>query len=143
MPSDPSSRLITADGRRPRVAVVAGQHAASMVATMLVEQFGCTWVAAPSGEAALALLRQEAGIDLVIIDLGIADMDGAVAAQLIRALGPHGSMPIIALTSAHADDAAPRGRAAGFSASLAKPYSPRELYGALQNALAKSSVAAG
>ena len=65
---------------------------------MLAEQFGCAGVGAATGEAALALLRQDDRVDLVVLDLAIPDMDGIVAAQLIRALGARGAVPIVALT---------------------------------------------
>ena len=55
-------------------------------------------------------------------------MDGIVAAQLIRALGARGAVPIVALTDARERVATTRGRAVGFAAALLKPYSPRELF---------------
>jgi len=129
--------LCTADGRRPRVAVVDGNTTSAMVTLMLAEQFGCAGVGAPTGEAALALLRQGDRIDLVVLDLAIPDMDGIVAAQLIRTLGARGAVPIVALTDARERVATTRGRAVGFAASLLKPYSPRELFQAMSTALAR------
>src|SRR5688572_333456 len=87
------------DGRQPRVAVVDGNSANAMVTAMLATQFGCTVVKAPTGEAALALLRREEPVDLVLIDLAMPDMDGIVAALLIRAMGKCGAMPIVALAA--------------------------------------------
>lgn len=132
--------LMTADGRRPRVAVVGGSHSASMVAVSLCEQFGCAPLAADTGEAVLAMLRSEHEVDLIVFDLAIPDMDGIVAAQLIRALGRKGSAPMIALTSDELPAASQRGRAAGFTAAVKKPYSPRELYGAMQSALNRAGL---
>lgn len=127
--------LTTADGRRPRVAVVDGNAASAMVTTMLVEQFGCAPLPALSGEAALALLRMDEAVDLVVMDLAIPDMDAIVAAELIHALASRGALPIVALAGAKADIASQRGRAAGFCGAVMKPYSPRELYGAMLAAL--------
>ena len=143
MPSgdDAIGRLQTADGKRPRVAIVGGTASSGMVATILVEQFGCTPINTPSGESILALLRGDKLVDLVVIDLSIPDMDGIVAVQLIRALGARGALPVVALTNDRAEIAAPRARAAGFAGSVVKPYSPREPYGALQSALARSAAA--
>jgi two-component system, sensor histidine kinase LadS len=130
------------DGRQPRVAVVDGNSANAMVTAMLATQFGCTVVKAPTGEAALALLRREEPIDLVLIDLAMPDMDGIVAALLIRAMGKCGAMPIVALAARRADIFQPRSRAAGFSGSVLKPYSPRELYIAMESALARAPASA-
>lgn len=133
--------LTTADGRRPRVAIVGGTPASAMVATVLCDQFGCTPFNTPSGESVLALLRRDVPLDLVVIDLSVPDMDGIVAVQLIRALGARGALPVVALARDRAEIAGPRARAAGFTGAVVKPYSPRELYGALLAALAKAPAA--
>jgi CheY-like chemotaxis protein len=138
----PTNGLHTADGRRPLVAVVDGNPANAMVTSLLVEQFGCSALKAPTGEAALALLRREGRIDLVLIDLSISDMDGIVVALLMRAMGRRGAMPILPLASSREEVIAPRSRAAGFSGAVMKPYSPRELYAAMERALARAPVAA-
>jgi CheY-like chemotaxis protein len=117
--------------------VVDGNAASSMVTVALARQFGCMPVPAANGEAALSLLRRDGGIDLVVLDMGLADREGMVLAQLIRTLGERGTMPILALVSG------PRlpGKAAGISATLRKPYSPRELYGVMRDALGRVTAA--
>lgn len=135
--SEPQFGLATSEGRRPRVVIVDGNAASAMVAVALVRQFGCMPVVATNGEAALSLLRRDGGIDLVILDMGIGDREGAVIAQLIRTLGEGGTMPIIGLVAG----ARLAPRAAGISATLKKPYSPRELYGAMREALARTPAA--
>lgn len=127
--------LRTADGRRPVVAVIDGNPATAAVASMLAEQFGCRSVAAGSVEAALATLKREEVVDLVLLDFAITDMDPIVAAQLIRVLGPRGAMPIVAIarTLSHTVDA--RARSVGFARTVAAPYSPRELYEAMEASL--------
>ncbi|HVZ14092.1 MAG TPA: response regulator [Bauldia sp.] len=136
-----AGELVTRDGRRPEVAIVGGSPSSTLVATVLCQQFGCSTVPAPSGESALALLRGETRVDLVLIDLSVADMDGIVAVQLIRALGSRGTLPIVALTANPADATSSRTRIAGFSSVLIKPYSPRELHAALHGALARAAAA--
>jgi CheY-like chemotaxis protein len=134
-------RLTTGSGGQPRVVLVGGTPTGSMVAAVLVEQFGCMPVTTPTGESVLALLRRNEQVDLVIIDLSVPDMDGIVAVQLIRALGTRGTLPVVALTDDRADVAAPRARAAGFASTVLKPYSPRELYGAMHAALTRAGRA--
>lgn len=135
--------LVTADGRRPRVAIVGGSPAGAMVATVLCDQFGCMPVATKSGESILSLLRRDVPVDLVLIDLAVPDMDGIVAVQLIRALGTRGAVPVVALANDRNEISGSRAKAAGFSGALMKPYSPRELYGALHAALARTMPVAG
>ena len=136
-----SAVLKTADGRRPRIAIVGGTPSSAMVATVLCQQFGCSTISTPTGESVLALLRRDTPVDLVVIDLSVADMDGIVAVQLIRALGARGALPVVALAAARADVATNRARAAGFNGAVLKPYSPRELFAAMQSALDKTSAA--
>jgi len=137
MPSETSAhRLHAADGRKPHVVIVDGDPANATVTSLLVEQFGCTAIAVPSGEAALALLRSNREIvDLALIDLAIRDMDGIVAALLMREMKDRHDMPIIPLASQYDDLSASRSRAARFSSGLTKPYSPRQLFIVMNAAL--------
>jgi CheY-like chemotaxis protein len=130
--------LTTAEGQRPRVAVVGGTQSAALVAMVLCEQFGCSAISAPTGESVLALLRRDTPLDMVVIDLSVSDMDGLVAVQLIRALGSRGALPVIALTNDRAEVAGAR----GFAGVVVKPYSPRELYGAMEAALTRTTARA-
>jgi CheY-like chemotaxis protein len=132
---------LTVNGHRPRVAVVGGSPASAMIATILVEQFGCEPLPAPGGEAVLALLRRDPAVDLILLDLAIPDMDGIVAAQLIRTLGARTALPIIAVTDDRSRLATQHARAAGFNGAVVKPYSPRELHAAMETAFARSAAA--
>ncbi len=132
---------LTVNGHRPRVAIVGGSPASTMIATILVQQFGCDPFCAAGGETGLALIRREPAFDLILLDPAIPDMDGIVAAQLIRSLDGRGALPIIALTDDREGLAAPRARAAGFAGAVVKPYSPRELYAAMEMALARAAAA--
>jgi len=127
--------LTTSNGRRPRVAVVGGSPASALVAGVLIEQFGCSPVNAPSATAALDLLQRDDCIDLMVADLAMSDMDGMCLIERVRALGPRGALPIVAVAADRTVLADPRARTAGFAATVVKPYSPRELYGALHMAL--------
>jgi len=140
MASETHAELRTADGRPPRIAVVDGNRTSAMVLTVLVEAFGCWPVPVASAEAALALIRGDGPIDLVVVDLALPDMDGIVVVQLIRALGR--DLPILGLAAKRADLASTRKRAAGLNAILAKPFSPNELYNAIVSALGKVGTAA-
>lgn len=131
--------LLTADGRRPRVAIVGGTPSSAMVATVLCDQFGCAPFNTRTGESVLALLRRDIPLDMVVLDLSVPDMDGIVAVQLIRALGARGNLPVVALANERAETTTARARAAGFAGTVLKPYSPRELYAAMSSALAEAA----
>jgi two-component system chemotaxis sensor kinase CheA len=133
---------LTVNGHRPRVAIVGGTPAGATVATILVGQFGCEPVCAPSGEKMLALLRHDSAIDMIMLDNAMPDMDAVVAVQLVRALGRRGTLPVLALTDDRQQVAGSAARAAGFAGAVVKPYSPRELYLAMQGVLARTAAPA-
>ena len=134
------AELRTADGRPPRVAIVDGNRAGAMVTTVLIEAFGCRPLPVATAEAALALIRRDSRVDLVVIDLVLPDMDGIVAVQLIRALGR--DLPILGLAGHRSEMVATQKRAAGLTGILVKPYSPNEIYSALVSVLGKVGTAA-
>ena len=64
--------------------------------------------------------------DVVILDLGLPDMDGFEAARRIRRrLGD--SVWLVALSGYGNDEARRRGREAGFDTHLVKPVAPEDL----------------
>ena len=143
MPEERATGLRTPDGRQPLVVVIDGNPATSAITVMLLEQFDCRTLLARSGEAALKMLKAAQAVDLVLLDFAHDDMDPVVAAQLIRALGPRGAMPIIALTASASAASGPRGHSVDFARIVTKPYSPRELYTALDYSLGRVAEGAG
>jgi CheY-like chemotaxis protein len=127
--------LRTADGRKPRVALVGGTPAGAMVAGVLMEHFGCAPVAARSGAEIMALIADRQGVDVVVIDIDAGDTQSLLASQLIGTVGSRGAPPIVALGDPRAGGA-DAARFVRFAGTVAKPYSPRELFGALRQALA-------
>jgi CheY-like chemotaxis protein len=134
-----TGQITAADGTPPKVAIVGGSASGALVASMLCGQFGCKAIVTPTGEAVLGLLRSETHVDLVLIDLSVPDMEGIVAVQLIRAMGARGALPVVALVADKSEISGNRARAAGFAAAVVKPYSPRELFGAIEHALARAA----
>src|SRR5579872_6544867 len=116
MTSGTHDGLRTVDGRPPRVALVDGNSTSTMLLTVLCEAFGCWPLPVATAEAALALIRREDPLDLVVIDLALPDMDGIVVVQLIRALGR--DFPILGLAGKRSDLSPVRSRAAGLSSVL-------------------------
>ena len=83
-------------------------------------------VEAGDGEAALAMVRQELP-DLVLMDVQLPKMSGFDVTRTLRAEAATATIPIIMVTSFALSGDDQRAMAAGASAYLAKPYSPREL----------------
>jgi two-component system, cell cycle response regulator DivK len=74
---------------------------------------------------------------LILMDIGLPDMDGVAALGRIRALPALAETPVVALTAyAMADDAA-RFLALGFDGYLAKPISVRDFPDQVQSFIAR------
>jgi two-component system cell cycle response regulator DivK len=81
---------------------------------------------AADGEAGLAMARAERP-DLVLMDVQLPKMSGFEVTRALRADPATAGMPIIVVTSFALSGDDQKAMAAGASAYLAKPYSPREL----------------
>jgi DNA-binding response OmpR family regulator len=99
---------------------------AGMVADYLGQNgFGVSL--APNAQNGLARL-QSAGVDLVILDLMLPDMDGLQVCQRIRALpGALGQVPVLMLTAKGDPMDRIIGLEMGADDYLPKPFEPREL----------------
>ena len=121
---DPATLVMT---RSPTVLLAEDNRVNRLVAGKMLERSGCKVITAENGAAAVAAV-QEGGIDLVLMDVMMPEMDGLAATRAIRALRPpHCDIPVIGLSSNafrsdHAD-----GRAAGMNAFLTKPIDSARL----------------
>ncbi|WP_261663084.1 response regulator transcription factor [Deinococcus sp. Marseille-Q6407] len=95
----------------------------SRVVQYELEQAGFEALTAADGISGLTLAREEHP-DLVILDLGLPDLDGA---EVTRRLRKNSSMPIIILTAMDALDRKVALLEAGADDYLTKPFYPEEL----------------
>ena len=89
---------------------------------------------APDGEAALEMVRQERP-DLILMDVQLPKTSGLEVTKMLRGDAATASVPIIMVTSFALSGDDQKAMAAGASAYLAKPYSPRELLGLIRKFL--------
>ena len=89
---------------------------------------------APDGEAALEMVRQERP-DLILMDVQLPKTSGLEVTKMLRDDAATASVPIIMVTSFALSGDDQKAMAAGASAYLAKPYSPRELLGLIRKFL--------
>lgn len=92
---------------------------------------------AADGEAGLAMARQ-ARPDLVLMDVQLPKMSGFDVTRALRADPATAAVPIIVVTSFALSGDDQKAMAAGASAYLAKPYSPRELLELIRKFLPES-----
>ncbi|MBD6616435.1 response regulator [Komarekiella sp. 'clone 1'] len=94
----------------------------------LLEQSGAKVTAVASGLEALQVLDCFIP-DVIVSDIGMAQMDGYMLIQQIRSRPPNqgGTIPAIALTAYAGDIDQQKALAAGFQAHITKPLKPEEL----------------
>ncbi|HEY0437336.1 MAG TPA: response regulator, partial [Phenylobacterium sp.] len=112
------------------VLVVDDDSAVRSVTAGLLEDLGCQVVEAGSGGAALEILDEKDGIDLVLLDFAMPGMNGAEVARELRARRP--GLPILFVTGYANTEALADACGDGI---LRKPFVGRELAAKLSAAV--------
>jgi two-component system, cell cycle response regulator DivK len=92
---------------------------------------------AMDGEAALGMVRTQRP-DLILMDVQLPKMSGLDVTRALRDDPATANVPIIVVTSFALSGDDQRAMAAGASAYIAKPYSPRELLALINTFLAET-----
>jgi two-component system chemotaxis response regulator CheY len=87
---------------------------------------GYNVIEAADGQEALDKARGET-VDLVLTDQNMPRMDGITLVQNLRGLATYASTPILILTTESSDEMKAKGRAAGATGWLVKPFDPGKL----------------
>ena len=117
------------------ILVVEDQEDNRQILRDLLGNAGYQLVEAANGEEALAVVATQR-FDLILMDIQLPVMDGYEATRRIRLNPELKSIPIIAMTAyALAGDEA-KALAAGCTAYVTKPFSPRALLAKVQEHLA-------
>lgn len=111
-----------------RILVVDDNVDAAETTKRLLRLSGYAAESAHSGESALAVISESAP-DLVLLDLGMPEMDGFQVAERLRGT----DIVLIALTGYGQEDDRQRTSEAGFAHHLVKPVDPDVLLTLLEN----------
>ncbi len=116
--------------RRPRILVAEDTVTNQLLATKMLNRFGCDVEIADDGRAAVERFQQQA-FDAILMDCQMPEMDGFEATAEIRRLeqesGRPVRIPIIALTANAMQGDDEKCKSAGMDDYLAKPFSPEKL----------------
>lgn len=82
--------------------------------------------AAADGEEALTLCRTKS-YDCVLTDQNMPKMDGLTLIKSLRAMASYGRTPILVLTTEASDEMKAKGRSAGATGWMVKPFNPDNL----------------
>ena len=100
----------------------------------LLESLGATVDMADNGQLAVEQLAAAGkGLDLILMDIQMPEMDGMEATRRIRAGQVRADIPIIALTAHALEDERQRAIASGMNDFLTKPIEPAQLIAMIQH----------
>ncbi|MGR8965250.1 response regulator (plasmid) [Rhizobium leguminosarum] len=119
----------------PRILVVDDEPHIRDVICFALERAGLAWLAARNGTEAMAAFRR-GNIDLIILDIGIPDMDGLEVCRQIRKTS---GLPILFLSARDEEIDRVLGLEIGGDDYVTKPFSPRELVARVKAILKRSS----
>jgi signal transduction histidine kinase/CheY-like chemotaxis protein len=128
--------------RHLRILLAEDNSVNQMVAVRLLEKFGHTVTVVGNGREVLAKL-EEGGVELVLMDIQMPEMDGFETTRAIRAKEAASGqrIPIIAMTAHAMKGDRERCLASGMDNYVAKPIHPAELFEAIDRLIRPSTPA--
>ena len=122
-----------------RILVVEDDPTNRALVTKFLRHLGYELVEAASGAAALQLARS-AAVDLILLDLGLPEVDGHEVARQLKRNPSTAGIPLVALTAyaLRGDDR--RATAAGCDYYLPKPFDLDALSGLIREALGTAAL---
>ena len=101
-------------------------------ATLISAGYGV--VEAADGQEALDYARENP-VDLVIADVNMPRMDGITLVRELRGLNTYKFTPMLVLTTESGQDTKQRGKQAGATGWIVKPFSPEQLLSTIARVL--------
>ena len=103
--------------------------------TSALEQHGMRVMHAESGKEGIEILKGDADIDLVLMDVMMPGLDGFDTIRIVRQLDGYKSLPIIAVTAKAMPGDREKCLEAGATDYVAKPVNIESLLGLLQRSI--------
>ena len=104
--------------------------------TSVLELYGVSVTHAVDGREGIDVLRRSDGIDLVLLDMMMPNLDGYATAAAIRRIPECADLPVIAVTARAMREDREKSIAAGASDYITKPIDTEALLGRMENWLA-------
>jgi two-component system phosphate regulon response regulator PhoB len=116
------------------VLIADDQPALRQLLRATLSRIGLHVIEATNGSEALTLARQERP-DLVLMDVGMPQMDGLEVCRALKADPDTAQIPVFILTARAQQIEREKGLASGATVYLTKPFKPAELRGMLREHL--------
>ena len=124
---------------KPRVLLVEDVPTLQTVHTFFLESMGYEVIVAETGFKAMSLCQIP--FDLILMDIGLPDIDGITVTQMIRqGANPNQTIPIVALTTDDSEDTQQRCKDIGMNDFARKPISFEESQKVTATWITKKSV---
>lgn len=116
--------------------ILAVDDSASMrqMVRFTLEGAGYEVMQAADGVEALSLAKERAA-DLVLTDVNMPRMDGISLVRELRALDQYKFVPMLVLTTESGNDTKQRGKQAGATGWIVKPFNPEQLLATIARVL--------
>ncbi|HEY6609847.1 MAG TPA: ATP-binding protein, partial [Pseudomonas sp.] len=114
-----------------RVLLAEDHEVNQRLVSKLLQHVGVQVEVVENGQLAVERVREQ-DYDLVLMDMQMPVLDGGGATLAIRALGPRGQLPIIAISASAMPEDRQRCRELGMNGFLAKPLKVEQLYATLR-----------
>lgn len=116
--------------------ILAVDDSASMrqMVRYTLESAGYEVVQAADGVEALDYAKGT-GVDLVLTDVNMPNMDGITLCRELRGLAHYKGIPILMLTTESAAETKTRGKQAGATGWIVKPFNPEQLLATIAKVL--------
>jgi twitching motility two-component system response regulator PilG len=131
-----SPPVASRNGNPARVLVVDDSPTVRKIVQSTLAREGWNVLQAENATAALAVLGESVP-DLVLLDIGMPEMDGYQLCRLIRDNAATRDVPVVMLSGKDGFFDKVRGRMAGATEYVTKPFKPSSLLATLQRTLAK------
>jgi two-component system chemotaxis response regulator CheY len=117
-----------------KILIVDDSKSMRQMVAMTIKGAGFNTVEAEDGVEALAKASAEQ-FDLVLTDINMPNMGGIELTTKLRAIGNYRMVPIICLTTESSDEMKAKGKAAGATGWIVKPFSPEKLLATINRVL--------
>jgi signal transduction histidine kinase/HAMP domain-containing protein/CheY-like chemotaxis protein len=118
--------------RGKKVLIVDDDLRNAFAISSILELYGMTVLHAPNGRTCIEILRATPGIDVVLMDVMMPELDGYATTGAIRSIPELDGLPVIAVTARAMQGDRDRSIAAGASDYVTKPVDTEELLSCME-----------